>query len=504
MKDNMLDEFNRTGEGYGKAIAYLGLGVDSLNNGYKDIKKIAKLIDIAAYEDFKKAQEALGTEMYDKNQRIYFQAVPDLANLKKLEKKTKVSPQPIPDNLNALVEAGTSVLDALVPREVKVMIENYKRAMMDYISENLNKYQNESEIMSFLSELDLPYSLETVLSQNQLSDSLWKKISEVQEKGGSMFLTNNITNLDKKSEDIGRRINDMLQSLANEDEDDSKYRKQYGDRWKRLPSSQLNVNNLNILKDYGSKLLQAKNADGSIKTGIMDNMKYFELLGLSKNVLSNKIPVKTDPNAIKNCEEANSLRKDLDALDTLKEKIMEVISKIFQILNEDNIIPQFIQVLQKKTTEKTILNENKPKYDAMFKDLETLSDEVKNLKLSITAKNEVFLRVKASTFKTNEENEKFFRDLEDYCQLFNQKLVQLQQGINFYGEFNKRLNDVSAQISDFLLSRDLDKNELLKYINGGGNYGQRGVLNNNQQMQGMDNSYWDFTGTSQNKRNNNY
>ena len=93
MKDSLLEEFNKTGEGYGKAIAYLGLGVDSLNNGYKDIKKIAKLIDIAAYEEFKKAQEALGTDMYDKNQRIYFQAVPDLANLTKLEKKIMVNPQ---------------------------------------------------------------------------------------------------------------------------------------------------------------------------------------------------------------------------------------------------------------------------------------------------------------------------------------------------------------------------------------------------------------------------
>ena len=40
MKDNLVEEFNRTAEGYGKAIAYLGLACDSLNNGYKDIKKI--------------------------------------------------------------------------------------------------------------------------------------------------------------------------------------------------------------------------------------------------------------------------------------------------------------------------------------------------------------------------------------------------------------------------------------------------------------------------------
>jgi hypothetical protein len=33
---------------------------------------------------------------------------------------------------------------------------------------------------------------------------------------------------------------------------------------------------------------------------------------------------------------------------------MEVIDKIFQMLNDDNIIPQFMRVLQKKTTEKAV------------------------------------------------------------------------------------------------------------------------------------------------------
>jgi len=39
---------------------------------------------------------------------------------------------------------------------------------------------------------------------------------------------------------------------------------------------------------------------------------------------------------------------------------MHIIDKIFQLLNDDNIIPQFIRVLQKKTTEKAVnINCNK-------------------------------------------------------------------------------------------------------------------------------------------------
>lgn len=37
MKEQILEEFNKTGEGYGKAIAYLGLACDVLNMGEKDI-----------------------------------------------------------------------------------------------------------------------------------------------------------------------------------------------------------------------------------------------------------------------------------------------------------------------------------------------------------------------------------------------------------------------------------------------------------------------------------
>jgi programmed cell death 6-interacting protein len=521
MKDNTLEEFNKTGEGYGKSIAYLGLACDSLNQGYKDVKKIkSQSFDIQAYEDFKSSQEKLGQEMLDKNSRIYIQAVPDLGSLPKLDKKIMVSPQQIPDNLNAQLEGESSVLDALVPREVKGMIENYKRSMMEYVSENLNKYQNEAEIMNFLNNLDLPYSLETVLSQNEISESLWKNINEVQQKGGSMFLNNNITNLEKKGEEILRRINDMLQVLSNEEEEDKKYKSLYDARWNRTPYNQLNYQYINVLKEYQKKLEIAKNCDAQIKQGIMDHMKFFELLGLSKSSLSNKIPQKTDVNAIKNCEEAVSLRKDLDAMDSLKDKCMEVINRIFQSLNEDNMVPQFIKVLQKKSTEKQILADNKPKYDAMFKELETISEDIKILKLSITAKNEVFLRVKQNNFKSSEENEKFFRELEDYCKLYNQKLVNLQQGINFYTEFNRRLNDINGHITDFLVSRDIEKNDIIKHITSGGALNYNNVKTSSQTNQpqiqqipdvssnstsnqfSANTNYWDFTNTNTNKSKN--
>lgn len=93
-----------------------------------------------------------------------------------------------------------------------------------------------------------------------------------------------------------------------------------------------------------------------IKAFIIENFKCFEILTLPKQSLQNKIPVKSDLSKLKNSEEAVALRKDIDTLESLKEKCMEIIDKIFQLLNDDNIIPQFLRVLQKKTTEKAVSN----------------------------------------------------------------------------------------------------------------------------------------------------
>jgi hypothetical protein len=86
----------------------------------------------------------------------------------------------------------------------------------------------------------------------------------------------------------------------------------------------------------------------------MDCIKTFEILLCSRELLKNKIPVKNDESALKSCEEAVDLRKDLDELESIKEKIAQIIEDIFQTLNEDNVVPQYILVLQKKMTDKSV------------------------------------------------------------------------------------------------------------------------------------------------------
>lgn len=76
------------------------------------------------------------------------------------------------------------------------------------------------------------------------------------------------------------------------------------------------------------------------------------------------------------------------------------------------------------------------------------------------------MKVKMSSMKLCEPNEKFFADLEAWIQLYNNKCASITQGLNFYAEFSRRINQLSQSISDFLMARDIEKNQLLYVCSG--------------------------------------
>jgi len=138
-------------------------------------------------------------------------------------------------------------------------------------------------------------------------------------------------------------------------------------------------------------------------------------------------------------------------------------------LNDDNVITQMIKVLQKKTTEQAIISEGKAKYEVMIKATEELHTMILESKKKVTTLNERFVKKKLDTMKTTHENEKFFADLESYVQMYNQKSGSIGQGLGFYGEFAYRVNDIYQKATDLVMARDIEKNELIRNLNGQSN-----------------------------------
>ena len=88
------------------------------------------------------------------------------------------------------------------------------------------------------------------------------------------------------------------------------------------------------------------------------------------------------------------------------------------------------------------------------------------------------MKIKIESMKTTHENEKFFAELESYIQLYNQKSSSISQGLSFYAEFAFRVNDASQKVSDFIMARDIEKNDSIKNINNGGSNNYNKNTNN--------------------------
>jgi ABC-type transporter Mla subunit MlaD len=127
---------------------------------------------------------------------------------------------------------------------------------------------------------------------------------------------------------------------------------------------------------------------------------------MEKDKLAQKIPIKSEKTSIKESAEAKEIKANLETLNKKKEKMIEIVNVILNSLNENNVVTSFIKVLQNKATESTIFNEKKLEFDEKLKQLETVSDEIKELKVKIAEKMEAFNKLQQNASKLGQENEK--------------------------------------------------------------------------------------------------
>lgn len=127
---------------------------------------------------------------------------------------------------------------------------------------------------------------------------------------------------------------------------------------------------------------------------------------MEKEKLIQKIPIKSEKTNIKESEEAKETKTHLETLNQKKEKLLEIVNGIFNSLNENNVVTSFIKVLQNKATENSVFNDKKIEFDEKLKQLESVSEEIKELKAKISEKMEAFNKLQLNVSKLGQENEK--------------------------------------------------------------------------------------------------
>ena len=484
LKDGKRSEFDEKGLGFGEALFFQAAYVEALLECEKNIKKCGKLVDADSFEKELEQEKVTGQQMQDLNERIYHQFIPkpEQVNLEKKNMMGMTLPEDLYIRENALKIKSDgrifcSDLELLIPREVKSMINSYKSKMNDFISQNLDQYENEGTINNFIQSLVLPKKL-TERPEDKKDDEpprefppqLWDKIERVQQLGGTMALSRVMNGIMNKSQYLINQCEQLLRSLEAEDRDDQNCRQRFGDKWFREPSQKLNFKLIEGAQTYIKNLQKTKQFDEKENNEIIDNGKYYEQLLLPRFQLVCNIP-KREELMEEELPEEKEVRSEILKLYALGDKCMNVIKPIFAELNDDSeIIRHFVEVLEKKTTEKAIYERFKGSYEAKFSGLKTLSDEVNKQKEVV---NNLVLRYgdkirHKPQSAINDEAMNYFRTLDQYANMFMNKYEKVMKGDKYYNGIYEKVMNLVKLGNDWMIKRSQEKNAMLSSIQGKG------------------------------------
>ena len=500
LKEASKKNFDNCGKGFGEVLFFQGLFVEQLTECEKTIKKCGKLVNVEGfYKEFQTEKES-GEEMLDLNNRVYRQEVPDGKDMVFAKKDMMVGILPddlyINENEKKMKNDSdiyTSELDLLVPIEVKEMINRYKNKMNEVINKNLSNCENEDTINNFIQNLNIPERLKKNNKNNnnvipkEFPPELWEKISNVQQIGGIMTLTNMMNKIMDKSNFLMKSLENVLNSFGNEDRDDMQCRHRYGEaQWIRQPSTVLNGNYVRGIQQFIEQLRNTNTYDINQNNEILQNAPSFEKLLMTKEQLVNNIPKKEEIN-VTNANAEAEIKKQIDILYELSEKCMNIINNIYKDLNDEFLIGLFVQVLEKKNTEKAIFENNKEILEKKFEDLKSLSNEVNNQKNIINQACQKYIPGQQNK-NMNQETKNYFNDLEKCANLFLNMYDKIKKGNNFYNELKKTIDDAIQRCNNWMLQRAEEKRVLISTIEGRNN-GRQNYLNENAYFNSASNPY---------------
>ena len=482
MRDKAKKDFDNSGEGYGNILVLQGLFVANLLECQKNIKKCGNLVEQEGFEKMLDEEKTEGQNMHDLNQRIYHQREPDISEIT-FDKKNMMT-MAIPDDLYIRENAEKikkdekiycQDLELLVPKQVKDMINNYKEKMNQFISQNLDNYENEQTISKFVQNLFLPKKLTKKPGEedfssppSEFSPQLWQKIEQVQQMGGTECLSRIMNGIMRKSSYLINELENLLKSLEAEDKDDQMCRQRFRDKWIRKTSQELNFKLVQGAKNYLQSLNNTKKYDIQENNTIMNEARFYEQLLLPREQLLNKIPRREELQE-KEIPEETEIHEAILKLYELGDKCMQIINPIFSELNDDsNIVGQFVEVLAKKTTEQAIYEKFKEIYEQKFNELKPLSDEVKKQEQvvnEIVQKNSQKIRDKPKQNISNEAME-YFRNLDQYANMFMKKYEKVKKGDAYYNDLYQKVSQLLKSGNDWMIKRSDEKNAILSTIKG--------------------------------------
>ena len=471
-------KFDDTGLGYGEALVYQELSVQYLTECHNTINNMGKLVDVDQFNSIFNQEVKLRDKMKDLNTRIYHQFTPDPKTLK-FESKIMMTSLPVDelyigDKKDKIREDNNIYCEdlyLLTPHEIKPMLEEYKNKMNAFITEYLSKYENENSINSFINSLHLASKI--ILRPNEKNKEnnfeyygTWEKIMQIQNLGGSVFLSKLIKNILDKSNELEKKLNLLLQEIQNEENEDNYYRNKVGEKYVITPSKELNSNFIQTIKNYIDSIRKSREFDLQKEKEINEATKGYQELILSKEQFIFNIEKLNKVHEPLN-EEEQKLRTEILKLYELEDKMNSIIDPILkEISTGSGVINFFAEVLANRMTERSIFDITKEKYLKQLEPIDGINNEIKNqikiIKQIIPnlSDNTIFPRAKEN--KVNP----YINNLENLCNSFNTNKEKLNKAENYYIDLENKIENLIKSVRGWTTKRKEEKKLCLGTFQG--------------------------------------
>lgn len=458
------EEGMKLGSGFGK-------GVSRLRNAHENMIRTIQLKDVrqnlldtgkTLFNTITKEKEKAEAE----NLSIYMDGIPDYKTLATVDELVMVQPKfpPLVDIDSGV--AGQEVLKCLIPKEVGILESEYKDLLLQMTTLESERISNLTrDIATTLESMGLPQKINALSGESGLPEAIWKKIQQVQVSGGLYQLENGINSLRHLSENCQKSLGDIEGSLNREEEEDKSLRQSYGNGWNRAFSQALNGGLRADITLYSQKLTQAIGLDQTSFRKWEDNQSSLNLLKKGKTELDAMIPeneAQQNPN-----QAADSLKNTLDLLTAAQQSLNEIFKSLVSDTEHENITEALLQLIEAKLPKDSVFNTELAKFNAKKEEINQKVSEIQNNLSLVTQNNAEFERVKGN-IRSNPQRVQILAQLEQAVKVYNDLSSVFSQGHQFYANLSTHLSSLQQKVSDFIYSRNLEKNELMSQVSSRG------------------------------------
>lgn len=448
---------------FGEEIAWLNHSID----GFKQAESKAVLAEFL--QTYNKKAMKRQEEAIKENDFIYHARVPEYRLLDSVERFSLVKPAPVPVKF---LPESSDLFDGLLPLRVQQAWQKLDARKQELAGQEIAGLQEASTTLNgLLASLNLPASIEDAPGVD-LPQSLQDKSKYVRQKGGVGYvskLIHELPDLLKRNLEI---LDEIDQSIRNEETRDSAQREKFGkEKWTRTPSATLNKAWRDYVEKYRNIIKNAVAADDKVKEKFRNHEREISLLSSeNKQVIADAIPSGFQGNNYSSSPCVQRLKQLMQDVNQLKQAREELENK-FKNADFDSLKNRFIETVNNEGTlnDTAMIAESLGSiFGPLQKEARELKERQESLMKEISSSNQDFVELKGGIQSSVSERDQFFSRLAAAHDAFNDLLRHLQEGTKFYNDLTQLLVNLQTKVDDYCYARKTELEELVKTLDPSG------------------------------------